>query len=54
MVAGGGGVEGADLLIEAFGEASVGVADNEPDFGHHRSPFTETAGRAHGRGFRAA
>ena len=38
MVAAGGGVEGADLLVEAFGEVSVGVADGEPGLTHHRSP----------------
>ena len=42
MVAGDGGVEFADLLIEAFGEISVGVADGEPDLIHHRSPSTGT------------
>ena len=29
MVAGGGGVKGADLLIKAFPQASVGAADND-------------------------
>ena len=29
MVAGDGGIEGIDLLIRAFPEASVGVADND-------------------------
>src|SRR6266566_489010 len=45
MVAGGGGVEFADLLIEAFGEVSVGIADGEPDLIHHRSPSMGTYSR---------
>src|SRR4029077_5220277 len=56
MVAGGGGgVEGADLLVKASGEASVGVADSEPDLTHHLSfqGRRPTAGsrrrRGHGR-----
>jgi hypothetical protein len=31
VVAGDGGIERADLLIKALGEASVGVTDSEPD-----------------------
>jgi hypothetical protein len=61
MVTGGGGVEGADLLIKAFGEVSVGVADSEPELTHHRSPSMgrPTAGSrrrsvSRVRGFRAA
>src|SRR4029077_12420112 len=42
IVAGDGGVEGADLLIEAFGEAGVGFADHERDLAHHRCPATGT------------
>jgi len=34
VVAGDGRVERADLLIKAFGEASVGVADSDPDLTH--------------------
>src|SRR5438876_6039679 len=41
MVTGDLRVEGADLLTKAFGEASVGVADGEPDLTHHRSPSGE-------------
>jgi hypothetical protein len=62
MVAGGGGVEGADLLIKAFGETSIAVADREPDLTHRRSPSMEDgrrralgAGQGHGcAGFTAA
>ena len=62
MVAGNGGDEGADLLIKAFGEASIAVADREPDLTHHRSPSMEDgrrralgAGQGHGcAGFTAA
>jgi hypothetical protein len=43
MVAGDGDVEGADLLVKAFGEASVGVADSDTDLTHHRSPSVRTA-----------
>jgi hypothetical protein len=43
MVAAGGGVEGADLLVEAFGEVSVGLTDGEPGLTHHRAPLTRTA-----------
>jgi hypothetical protein len=38
-VTGDGGVERADLLIKAFGEASVGVADSEPVLTHRWSPL---------------
>jgi hypothetical protein len=34
MVAGGGGVEGADLLIEEITQAGVGVIDHERDVTH--------------------
>jgi hypothetical protein len=62
MMTGDGGVEGTDLFIKAFGEASVGVANSEPDLIHHRSPSMGTAdGRlstptrvARACGFRAA
>jgi len=40
VVPGDGGVKGADLLVKAFLEASVGVADGEPDLTHDRSPST--------------
>jgi hypothetical protein len=43
MVAGDGGVEGADLLIEAIPQASVGTADSQPDLTHHWSPLRFTA-----------
>src|SRR5690349_4059256 len=45
MVAGGGGVEGVDLLVEAFGEAGIGFADNERGLAHHRCPSTGTYSR---------
>lgn len=35
MVAGDGGVEGADLLTKAFPQASVGLAGNERYLTHH-------------------
>src|SRR5690242_10203873 len=41
MVTGDGCIEGADLLVKPFGEASVGVADSEPDLTHDRSPSTD-------------
>jgi hypothetical protein len=38
MVAGDGGIEGVDLLIQAFPEASVGVAGNDRDLIHRLCP----------------
>jgi hypothetical protein len=45
MMTGDGGVEFADLLVQAFLEVSVGVADREPDLIYDRSP-TGTAVQA--------
>jgi len=38
-VAGRRGVEGADLLVEAFSQAVVGIAGHERDLTHHQLPF---------------
>jgi len=45
MVAGDGGIEGVDLFVEAFGEAGVGVGDNERDLAHHLAGRRRREGR---------